>query len=104
LTSTPVLSGAPANRAVAALAFHPVTDVLYGIVLDQDVSPRTADLVTIDTTTGAVTTIGQTLDSMDAIAWAPAGVPTMPVGLLVLLAFIVLTIATLTLSRRPRVA
>jgi DNA-binding beta-propeller fold protein YncE len=62
------LSGAPSpNGHINALAFDE-NDVLFGINND-DGDPDTTYLVTIDTSSGAVTTMGLTLDLMDAIVF-----------------------------------
>jgi hypothetical protein len=61
--------GPPANR-VNALAFSPA-GVLYGSVKQ---SPGDV-LVTINTTTGVVTTIGALPPAVDAIVFGPAAAP-----------------------------
>ena len=70
-TDGPTLSGAPGNAeaAVSALAFDGA-DTLFGSVLNQG-STRNAFLVTIDTSTGAVTNLGPSVDRLDAIAFGP---------------------------------
>jgi hypothetical protein len=94
------LSGAPAGtEAISALAFHPVTGVLYAIALE--LGGGDAFLVTINTTTGAMTTLGQLPDGFDALAWGNVtGVPTMPVPVLLVLAVLLAGITALMLRRR----
>lgn len=63
-TSGPLLAGAPfgASGSINALAFG--SSVLYGVDLNRSDSttPRGSDLITINTTTGAVTDIGAIMD------------------------------------------
>lgn len=68
-TPGPTLGNGPGNSGdpVAALAFSPL-GVLYGVVGSFG---GTAYLVTIDPLTGGITTIGQTIDRLDAIAFTP---------------------------------
>jgi WD40 repeat protein len=66
-TTVVTMSGGPPANRVNALAFSPA-GVLFGSVKQ---SPGDA-LVTINTTTGVVTTIGALPPGIDAIAFAPA--------------------------------
>jgi hypothetical protein len=52
-----------ADEPINAMAFHPGTGLLYAVV-------RNTGLATINTTTGAVTVLGPTVDSLDAIAFS----------------------------------
>lgn len=63
----------PIGGAYAAFSFDS-NGVLYGLDLGTEVPPTT-ELVTIDTDTGAVTDIGPSIDSIDAIAFQPDGPP-----------------------------
>lgn len=58
-----------ADEPINAMAFHPVSGVLYGNV-------RNTGLATINTTTGAVTVLGPTVASLDAIAFSGTFGPT----------------------------
>jgi hypothetical protein len=67
-TVVAALSGAPpGTNSIAALAFDP-SGTLFGVAID-DTSPNPAFLVTIDTTTGTITTRGQSVNRLDAIEW-----------------------------------
>lgn len=73
-TDVAVMTGGPAPNRVNAMAFNSA-GVLFGSV-------RGGTLVTINTTTAAVTTVGSTgLSSLDALAFGPAAqalvIPTM---------------------------
>jgi hypothetical protein len=66
-------------------ADHNAGGTLYAVRMDDagGSNPRPAELITIDTTTGAVTVIGDTVDRLDAIAFGPAAaapsvVPSVP--------------------------
>lgn len=56
--------------AYAALEFHPLTGVLYGLNSAPG-SPPPTFLVTFDPQTGAVTEVGQSVNALDAIAIIP---------------------------------
>jgi hypothetical protein len=56
--------------AYGALSFNPDTGVLYGLNVGPGSPPPTA-LVTIDPATGAVTLVGNSAASIDAIAFGP---------------------------------
>ena len=98
-TIVATLSGGPFGE-VAALAFHPVTDVLWGIVLNDP----TATLVTINVATGAITTIGSLPDGMDGLAFSPGAVPTMPEWLFFVIAMILVSGGFFAVRRRARLA
>jgi cysteine-rich repeat protein len=70
LLATPIAPLAPlVGVRVGALAFEPATGTLFGIdKVTQDVS---ASLVTIDPATAAVTQVGPSSNSLDAIAFEP---------------------------------
>jgi hypothetical protein len=64
------LSGAPLpDRAISALSFG--LNALYGANLNNN-GDRTAYLVTIDPSTGNVTNLGQSVNGLTALAFAPA--------------------------------
>jgi PEP-CTERM motif len=63
----------PAGGAYASLSFDE-NGVLYGINLGSG-SPPPTHLVTFDLATGAITDLGVSLDSIDAIAFQPVPVP-----------------------------
>ena len=62
----------PSGGAYGALAFDGST--LYGLNVGSG-SPPPTNLVTIDSTTGAVTNLGSSVASLDAIAFAPVPEP-----------------------------
>jgi hypothetical protein len=64
----------PTGKGYGALAFD--GDVLYG--LNSAKPPAVPHLVTIDTTTGAVTDLGETVLGVDGIAFRPAANPSVP--------------------------
>ncbi len=66
-TEGPTLSGCPAGaRRINSMAFH--RGVLYGVTISAFSTGGTTTLVTIDRTTGAVTTVGELPVDVDAIA------------------------------------
>ena len=68
-TVGPILSGAPhPTQPVPAMKFHPVTDVLWA-VNRQVAGTGITYLITIDTRTGAITTINPTVSRLDGLAW-----------------------------------
>ncbi|MFN0019870.1 MAG: calcium-binding protein [Pirellulaceae bacterium] len=72
-TIVATLTGAPASGdAIAALAMNPDDGTLFAVDLENG-SPNSAALVTINTTTGAITTIGSLPAKFDAIAFDAAG-------------------------------
>jgi hypothetical protein len=97
------LTGAPLSGAgMPALTFHPATDVLYAI---NGGGGAAAFLVTINTTTGVVSSIGSLPNDFDALAWGEAAaVPTMPTGMFVVLSIALVSLALFAIGRRPRLA
>src|SRR4029077_858848 len=55
--------------SIGALAFNTL-DVLYGVNVNLSSPSRSTYLITIDTSTGIVTNIGQSVDFLDAIAFS----------------------------------
>ena len=69
-TVVSTLQGAPSNTdAIAAMAAHPDTGVLFGVALNDTDVVHPAYLVTINTATGAITTVGALPNDFDAIAF-----------------------------------
>jgi Ca2+-binding RTX toxin-like protein len=69
-TVVSMLHGAPLNTdEIAALAVHPDTGTLFGVALNDSDEIHPAYLVTINTATGQVTTIGALPNDFDAIAF-----------------------------------
>ena len=69
VTSTTALTGGTMNQdTIAALGVHP-NGMLYGIALRDPALGNTARLVTINPTTGAISTLGQSVNSLGALAW-----------------------------------
>lgn len=69
-TVVTTLHGAPPNTdGIAAMAAHPDTGVLFGVALNDSDVVHPAYLVTINTTTGEVTTVGALPNDFDAIAF-----------------------------------
>jgi hypothetical protein len=69
LTTVATLSGSPfGDRAIPAASFGCDGSTLYAID-GLEHSPPLADLVTVDTTTAAITDIGPTTNQMDGLAW-----------------------------------
>ena len=54
---------------INALTYQPGTGVLYGSLLKGFGSQRVSYLVTVNTTTGEATIVGQTVTLLDAIAF-----------------------------------
>jgi Ca2+-binding RTX toxin-like protein len=74
-TIVSTLHGAPSNTdGIAAMAVDPDSDVLFAVALNDSDVIHPAYLVTIDTATGQVTTIGALPNDFDAIAFDSAGV------------------------------
>lgn len=108
-TDVAVLTGGPAtSSSIAALAFSP-TGTLYGVYLDE--TTKASQLLTINTTTAAITLLGPSITALDAIAFdggaAPpppttsgAPIPTLSPALMALLALLVATGSWLALRRR----
>jgi hypothetical protein len=79
-TPTVTLDGTT-DTEISASDFHS-GGTLFAVRLDTD-PPRPAELVTINTTTGAITVIGSTVNRLDAIAFGlaapgPSVVPSVP--------------------------
>jgi hypothetical protein len=108
-TTVATLQGQTGNP-ISALAFNSA-GVLFGSVLGGGGGGGPANLVIIDTTDGAVTVVGQTVDNLDAIAFAspealPSAVPTMSGPAFVAMMVVLTSVAMVTLRRRghrPRV-
>lgn len=83
VTSSVALTGGNYADAIAALAFSPA-GILYGANLDTDSNPDfDAFLIAINTTTGAVDFLGQSVARLDAIAFSidsPSGPGSPPTG------------------------
>ncbi|HXF80864.1 MAG TPA: hypothetical protein VN598_18495 [Usitatibacter sp.] len=89
-TTGPALTGAPTTDAFDAMAVSP-GGVLFAVNTDRSSSPTTNFLVTINTGTGAVTSVGALPGDMDALAFAPLlapshAVPAMDMWALMLMA------------------
>lgn len=63
----------PVGGAYAALAFD--GDTLYGLNLGPDSAGKPTQLVTFDLATGAITQLGTSVSSLDAIAFRPVPEP-----------------------------
>jgi len=75
-TAGPTLSGAPFASVpgqIKGLAFNS-SGMLYGIDIEQS-SPFPANLVTINPTTGVITSVGGTQNGLVSFAFQPAAVP-----------------------------
>jgi WD40 repeat protein len=71
VTSSVALSGGNYSDAINALAFDPLTGILYGSNLDTDSNPNfDAFLIILNTTTGAVGFQGPSVARLDAIAFS----------------------------------
>ena len=105
-TVVATLTGSPQGDAVPALAFNPTNGLLYG--LDGLDGNSNVVLITINTATGAVTTVGTTLANTDAIAFDVGAVvasgvtpvPTMSQTGVLLLALMMAAIGAFAYSRR----
>jgi PEP-CTERM motif len=75
-TNGPTLTGAPAPAgSISAMAFNS-GGTLYAVDIDNTVTSRPTDLVTINPVTGAVTNIGASVNFLDAIVfYNPTAVP-----------------------------
>lgn len=62
----------PLPPRINALDFQPETGILFGSLNAGGGGGGPTCLVTIDTTSGAVTLIGLTVNGLDALAWSPA--------------------------------
>src|SRR4029453_7711549 len=69
-TVVATLTGAPGNTdGIAAMSAHSDTGVLFAVALNDSDVIHPAYLVTINTSTGEVTIIGELLNDFDAIAF-----------------------------------
>jgi hypothetical protein len=59
-----------AGDPIAALAFNSA-GTLFGVRIDFNLDARPTDLLTINTTSGAITSLGPSVDRLDAIVFAP---------------------------------
>ena len=101
-TVGPAITGSPiAAGALNAMAFSPA-GVLFAVDSNRSGSPTTNFLVTVNTTTGAITSIGALPGDTDAIVFAaPAGnVPTLSEWALILLAVMLVTVGMTSLRGR----
>ncbi len=93
-----------ADSSISALAFNSA-GTLFGAVQNFDASPNAfaAFLIAIDTNSGNVTTLGQTFDRLDAIAFVPdAGVPATSAQTLILLTLLLAVAGFVSVSFRAR--
>jgi WD40 repeat protein len=103
-TTVATMTGGTGN-AVSAMAFSP-GGVLYAVDLDN--GTKNSQLMTVNTTTGAITILGPSVNSLDAIAFdgavappsGPIAIPAMSPGLMAALALLLAAGAWLTLRRR----
>ena len=101
----PALTGAPITDSFPALAFS-TTGVLFGVNSNRSGSPTTNFLVTINTATGAVTSIGALPGDTDALAFVPlaavslAPIPTLSEWALIMLALLLAGAGAVTIRRR----
>ena len=66
-------SPAPQGESIAALAFNGGT--LYGVHLNTGVTPRVSTLITINTATGVINSIGVSVSALDAIVFDGSAPP-----------------------------
>lgn len=72
-TSQGTLDGdATDDDPISSLSFS-CDDVLHGVRVDNDASPATTELLTIDTSTAEITSLGASVDNLTAIAFACPG-------------------------------
>jgi IPTL-CTERM motif len=105
-TAGPVMNGGASPQAMDAMAFSS-GGVLFAVNTNRSGSPTTNSLVTINTATGAVTTIGALPGDTDAIAFATplapvvaGSIPTLSQWALVALALLLGLFATASIRRR----
>jgi IPTL-CTERM motif len=103
-TTGPTLAGAPIGGSINSMSFSP-TGVLFGVNSNNSGSPTTNFLVTINSATGAVTSIGALPGDTDAIAFSPQAapngvVPTMSEWALITLALLLAGAGALAIRRR----
>lgn len=98
-TAGPALTGAVFTDGINAMAFNGAT--LFAIDTDGG-GPANTHLVTINTTTGAITDIGLLPINTDAIAFGglPGGIPTLSDWSLILMALMLAAMASATLASR----
>lgn len=82
LTTVPLTATTPfvAGFVVEALEFGPA-DVLYAVVRSPTNGDDEVYLATIDTTSGVITSVGQSVSRLDALAYAPLNRLFLPVAL-----------------------
>jgi hypothetical protein len=104
-TTGPAITGAPTPDAIDAMAFSS-SGTLFAVDTNRSGSPTTNFLVTINTATGAVASVGALPGDMDALAFAPllaptpAAVPTMATWILLLLATTLVLSGAVALRRK----
>jgi hypothetical protein len=103
-TTGPALTGAPTTDAFDAMAFSS-GGVLFAVNTNRSGSPTTNFLVTINTATGAVTSVGALPGDMDALGFAPLlaptqAVPTANTWALLLMAVLLVLSGAFVLRRR----
>ena len=76
LTPGPTMSGEPAGYKLGGLEFDSY-NVLYAVILPSSGSAP-ADLATINLLTGAITTVGRTVDNLSGIAFRPPSLRFIP--------------------------
>ncbi len=104
-TRVATLSAGPRQGLIVALAVHPGTGVLYGVDLVVGSSGGPASLITIDVTTGQITHIGALPNGVDALAFSGSfAVPTMPEGLFLMFAFVLVMSAVFMPRKNGRLA
>ena len=102
-TTVATLDGS-ADIGISALAFNSA-GTLFGARIPQDSPPAASDLITINTTTGHITSLGASVNNLDAIVFDGAGpvptavVPMLDAKMLVVL-LLLLAAGGLFLSRR----
>lgn len=101
LTIPPLTEGFP---VINSLDLNPATDVMFGSLDIQQFSYE-HHLVTIDTSTGVVTNVGETVEGLEAIAFLNpriSNIPTMSEYGMIVVGLSLLSIAVLVLYRRRR--
>lgn len=91
------------DNGISALAFNSA-GTLFGARIPQDVPAPASDLITINTTTGHITSLGPSVDNLDAIVFdgsaAPAAVVPMLDAKMLAVLLLLLAAGGLFLSRR----
>jgi hypothetical protein len=73
-TAGPILTGAPfPTMPIPAMKFHPVTDELLAVNRQTEGLGGPTWLIKINPATGVITTVGTTVDRLDALAWSVRG-------------------------------